>query len=456
MVVDVTELRARARRHLGPHFTRKDTWESDFPVFVRGEGSYLIDTEGDRFLDGLAGLFCVNIGHGRDDIAKAASEQIGTLAYASNWGSAHIPAIEASALIADLAPGDLGTTFFVNSGSEAVETAVKFARQYHRSQGNPQRTKIISREMAYHGTTLGALSVTQLPKIKDPFGPLLPGVRSVPNTLGYLGDCGPANELDCIAAIEAVIEEEGAETIAAVFAEPVQNGRGALVPPDGYWAALRALCDKHGILLVSDEVICSFGRLGHWFGHGLTGVVPDMITFAKGSTSGYAPLGGLIVREQLVRELYDSPKGGVFTHGATWGGHPVSTAVAVANITAMRDENVLGNVTARGPKLKSALDSLMSSHRCVKDVRGTGFFYAIELMADSDSGREFTEQESLTVLRKVLPEAFARTKVILRGDDRGATMLMISPPLVADDEVLSELLHGIDSMLTDIEKAIQP
>ncbi len=134
-----------------------------------------------------------------------------------------------------------------------METAVKFARQYHRSQGNPQRTKIISREMAYHGTTLGALSVTQLPKIKDPFGPLLPGVRSVPNTLGYLGDCGPANELDCIAAIEAVIEEEGAETIAAVFAEPVQNGRGALVPPDGYWAALRALCDKHGILLVSER-----------------------------------------------------------------------------------------------------------------------------------------------------------------------------------------------------------
>ncbi len=178
-------------------------------------------------------------------------------------------------------------------------------------------------------------------------------------------------------------------------------------------------------------MICSFGRLGHWFGHGLTGVVPDMITFAKGSTSGYAPLGGLIVREQLVRELYDSPKGGVFTHGATWGGHPVSTAVAVANITAMRDENVLGNVTARGPKLKTALDSLMRSHRCVKDVRGTGFFYAIELMADSNSGREFTEQESLTVLRKVLPEAFARTKVILRGDDRGATMLMISPPLVA-------------------------
>ncbi|NIH79715.1 aspartate aminotransferase family protein [Amycolatopsis viridis] len=454
--MNVTELRATARRHLGPHFTRKDTWAGDFPVFVRGEGSYLIDTEGRRHLDGLAGLFCVNMGHGREDIARAAAEQAGTLAYASNWGSAHPPSIEAAALIADLAPGDLGTTFFVNSGSEAVETALKFARQYHRSQGAPERTKIISREMAYHGTTMGALSVTGLPKIKEPFGPLLPGVRHVPNTLGHTGDCGPADQLDCVRAIEDVIRAEGPETIAAVFAEPVQNGRGALVPPDGYWPALRALCDKYGILLVSDEVICSFGRLGHFFGHGLTGVVPDLITFAKGSTSGYAPLGGVIVREPLVEQLYDSPRGGVFTHGATWGGHPVATAVAVANITAMRDEKVPQHVLAEGPKLFAALQSLKDAHRCVKDVRGTGFFYAVELMADRDSGRELTEEESLTVLRQVLPEAFRRTGVVLRGDDRGATMIMISPPLVADQDVLSDLLHGVDGMLTDVEKAVQP
>ncbi|MET3141696.1 UNVERIFIED_ORG: adenosylmethionine-8-amino-7-oxononanoate aminotransferase [Arthrobacter sp. UYEF2] len=454
--MDASTLRAQARRHLGPHFTRKDTWDSEFPIFVRGEGSYLIDTEGDRYLDGLAGLFCVNMGHGRQDIAKAASEQISTLAYASNWGSAHPPAIEAAALIADLAPGDLGTTFFVNSGSEAVETALKFARQYFRSQGQPQRTKVISRDMAYHGTTMGALSITQLPKIKEPFGELLPGIRSVPNTLGFTGDCGPVTELDCFRAIERVVLEEGPETVAAIFVEPVQNGRGALVAPDGYWLALRALCDKYGILLVSDEVICSFGRLGHFFGHGVTGVVPDMVTFAKGSTSGYAPLGGLIVREQLVQELFNSSSGGVFTHGATWGGHPVSTAVAVANITAMRDENVLGNVQEQGPRIMEALESLKNSHRCVKAVRGTGFFYAIELMADSFTGRELTQAESLKVLRQVLPESFKRTKVILRGDDRGATMIMISPPLVADAEVLSALLHGVDGMLTDIEKAIQP
>jgi adenosylmethionine-8-amino-7-oxononanoate aminotransferase len=278
----------------------------------------------------------------------------------------------------------------------------------------------------------------------------------VPNTLGYLGDCGPAAELPCVQAIEEVIGQEGPDTIAALFAEPVQNGRGALVPPQGYWQELRRICDKYGILLVSDEVICSFGRLGHWFGHGLTGVVPDIITFAKGSTSGYAPLGGMIAREQLVSDLFGSSAGGVFTHGATWGGHPVSTAVAIANINAMRDENVLENVSGRAPKVEAALDSLQKSHRCVKDVRGAGFFYAIELMADHNSGRELTEQESLTVLREVLPESFKRTKVILRGDDRGATMIMVSPPLVADDDVLDELLHGIDGMLTDVEKAVQP
>lgn len=454
--MDTTAMRASARRHLGPHFTRRAAWESDFPVFVGGEGCYLVDSEGNRVLDGLAGLFCVNMGHGRHDIADAGAAQMHQLAYAHNWSAAHPKAIEAAELIASLAPDDLGTTFFVNSGSEAVESAIKFVRQYHRSQGNPQRTKFISRKMAYHGVTMGALSVTQLPQIKQPFEPLLPGVRSVPNTLGYLGDCGPAEELPSIKAIEEVIAEEGPDTIAAIFAEPVQNGRGALVAPEGYWRALRGICDTYGILLVSDDVICSFGRLGHWFGKGFTGVTPDLITFAKGSTSGYAPLGGLIVRERLVDELFGSALGGTFTHGATWGGHPVSTAVAVANITAMRDELVLENVRTNGPALSASLEDLKANHRCVKDVRGAGYFYALEIMADSDSGRGLTEAESLRVLREVLPESFRRTGVLLRGDDRGATMIMVSPPLVADIGVLGHLTDGINGMLEDIEKVILP
>ncbi len=452
--MDTAELRAAARRHLGPHFTRREAWQADFPVFVRGDGCYLYDTDGKRYLDGLAGLFCVNLGHGRSDIVAAASKQMETLAYASNWGAAHPPAIEAATLLAELAPGDLGTTFFVNSGSEAVESAIKFARQYHHSQGHPERTKIISRRMAYHGTTLGALSVTGLDAIKAPFGPLLPDVRHVPNTLGYIGDCGDASALECVRAIENTIIEEGPDTVAAIFAEPVQNGRGALVPPEGYWAELRGIADRYGALLVADEVICSFGRLGYWFGSEMFGVVPDLITFAKGSTSGYAPLGGMIAREPLVAELFDSPKGGTFSHGATWGGHPVSTAVAVANINALREESVVDNVRELGPELLAGLDSLRDAHRCVKEVRGTGFFYAIELMADRHTGRELSNPESLTVLRETLPRAFNRTGVILRGDDRGATMLMVSPPLIADRDVLSQLLHGVDGMLTDIEATI--
>lgn len=448
-------LRARAHKHLGQHFTRKDAWQSEtLPVFVRSEGCHLYDDTGRRFLDGLAGLFCVNMGHSRSDIVAAASKQMETMAYSTNWGAAHPPAVEAASLIAELSPGDLDVTWFVNSGSEAVETAIKFARQYHRSQGQPERTKIISRHMAYHGVTMGALSVTGLPKMREPFMPLLSGIRHVPNTLGFTGDQGPASELECVRAIERAIVEEGPETVAAVFAEPVQNGRGALVPPDGYWRELRALCDKYGVLLVSDEVICSFGRLGHWFGSGHFGVVPDMVTFAKGSTSGYAPLGGMIARRPLVEALYDAPLGGTFTHGATWGGHPVATSVAVANITAMRDEHVLDNVRALGPELRAGLDEIRNSHRVVKDVRGMGYFYAVEFTADRESGRELTDEQSTRILREVLPAAFRRTGVVLRPDDRGATMLMISPPLVADREVLRELLAGVEAMVDDVERSV--
>ena len=449
------DLRSQAQRYLGPHFTRREQWQNpELPIFVSSHGCYLYDDTGRRFLDGLAGLFCVNMGHGRTDIVEAAAKQMATLPYATNWGAAHPPAIAAAALIADLAPGDLEVTYFVNSGSEAVEAAIKFTRQYHRSKGQPERTKIISRQMAYHGVTMGALSVTGLPNIRDPFLPLLPGVRHVPNTLGFTGDCGPAADLECVRVIEQAILEEGPETVGAVFAEPVQNGRGALVPPDGYWQELRRICDWYGILLVADEVICSFGRLGHWFGSDHFGTVPDLVTFAKGSTSGYAPLGGMIVRRPLVDALLESPAGGSFTHGATWGGHPVSTAVAVANITAMRDERVLEHVQEAAPRLRAGLNALQQQHRCVKDVRGMGFFYAIELMADRKTARELTETESLTVLRRVLPAAFRRTGVILRGDDRGATMIMISPPLVADDGVISHLLHGVDGILADVEAAI--
>lgn len=443
----MTDVRETARRHLLPHFTRNEAWrDPELPVIVRGEGCHLFDDQGRRFLDGLAGLFCVNMGHGRADIVAAATEQMTKLPFAPNWSAAHPPAIEAATLIAGLAPGDLEAVFFVNSGSESVESAIKLVRQYHLVSGQGSRTKIIARNMAYHGTSLGSLSLTGLPTLREPFLPLLnTNVRHVPNTLGESVPAGgSARDLPSIQAIERVIAEEGADTIAAIFAEPVQNGRGALVPPEGYWRELRAICDRHGILLVADEVINAFGRLGAWFGSELAGVVPDVVTFAKGATSAYAPLGGIIVRRPVAEALYGS---GTFTHGSTFGAHPVSTAVAVANISAMRDENVVGNVARLGPILRDGLDGIAERHPVVKEVRGTGFFYAIELMADRETGAELTAEQSAALLREVLPAAMREVSLITRPDDRGATMIMVSPPLVADEVVLGELVDALDRVL---------
>jgi len=453
MAMSTDQWREQAREHLMPHFTRASVWRSpELPVIVRGDGCYVYDDRGNRFLDGLAGLLCVNIGHGRRDIPAAASKQMETLAYSPVWSAAHPAAVEAAELITGLAPGDLDTVFFVSSGSEAVESAMKFARQYHRSHGEPERTKFIAREMSYHGTTLGALSLTGVPGYREPFLPLLPGVFHVPNTLGAeVPAGGSARDLPCVAAIEEVIEREGAGTIAALFAEPVQNGRGALVAPAGYWQALREICDTHGILLVADEVINAFGRLGTWFGVEREGVLPDLLTFAKGSTSGYAPLGGLLVRRPLVDQVF-SGADGVFTHGATWGGHPVSTAVATANIMALRNEGVLANVVEHAPRFSAGLQDLASRHQSVREVRGTGYFYAIELMGDRDSGRELTTEQSLALLREVMPTAMRKVGLITRPDDRGATMLLLSPPLIADGTVLEELLGMVDAVLTETDR----
>jgi len=446
---DMTDVRARARRHLFPHFTRGSVWrDEDLPVIVRGEGCHLYDDRGRRWLDGLAGLFCVNIGHGRRDIAAAATTQMEQLAYWTNWSAAHPASVEAATLIAGLAPGDLDKVFFVSSGSEAVESAIKFSRQYHLSQGRPERTTIISREMSYHGTTLGALAVTGIPKFKTPFGPLMPGVRHVPHTLGEgVPAGGTAADLPSVRRLVEVIEEEGPETVAAIFAEPVQNSRGALVPPLGYWQELRAICDRYGILLVADEVITGFGRTGEWFGSTTYGVVPDLLTFAKGATSGYAAMGGVLIRGGLGEALLDSPQAGMFTHGATWGGHPVSTAVAAANISAMRDERVPENVRRLEPYVQTGLDAIVDAHPCVQEWRGTGFFYALELTGDRHSGRPLTEQQGIDLVREVMPRALRDVGLITRPDDRGAVLLMLCPPLVADTAVIDELLAGVDAVM---------
>lgn len=451
------EIRTLAQKHLFPHFTRGQVWQdAGLPVIVRGEGCYLYDDSGERFLDGLAGLFCVNMGHGRTDIPAAATKQMEQLAYWTNWSAAHPASVEAATLVSGLAPTGLERVFFVNSGSEAVESAIKLARQYHVSRGQPQRTKIIARDMAYHGTTLGALAVTGIPKYKAPFGPLMPGVRHVPHTLGEtVPEGGSAADLPSVKALVSVIEEEGPETIAAIFVEPVQNSRGALVPPAGYWPELRTICDRYGILLVSDEVICAYGRLGEWFGSVKYGATPDLLTFAKGATSGYAPLGGVLIRDDIAESVLSSSLTGSFTHGATWGGHPVSTAVVVANLTAMRDEDVLGNVRRLEPHFQEGLNQIRDNHPTVLEWRGTGFFYAIEFTGDRNSGRPLTDEQGEQLVREVMPDAMRKVNLITRPDDRGATMLMLSPPLVADREVLDELLAGVDAVASAVDAHVR-
>jgi adenosylmethionine-8-amino-7-oxononanoate aminotransferase len=432
-----------------PHFTRGAAWRSDkLLVMERGEGCYVYDTDGTKYLDGLAGLFCTNLGHGRTDLSAAALKQMDTLAFYPTWGFANEPATKAAQMIAEEAPGDLDEVFFVNSGSEAVESALKFARNYHLSQGDDQRYKVIGRDWAYHGTTLGALTVTGIPKFREPFLPMMwDGVRHVRNTYGDTVPEGtPASELESVKAVEEMILAEGPETVAAVFAEPVQNGRGAVVPPPGYWPELRKICDKYGVLLVADEVINSFGRLGHFFGSIRYDVVPDMITFAKGVTSAYQPLGGVLIRKPLVEAIWDSPMGS-YVHGSTFGGHPVATAVACANIQAMRTEDICGHVLRHEELLNGGLQQLVERHNCVREVRGTGYFYAIELMADRANGIDLSADQALALQSGVLNSFLLDAKLLVRPDDRGATMLTISPPLVADTAVIEDLLARADRVL---------
>lgn len=436
-----------ARRHLVPHFTKGHAWRGgDLGVMQRGEGCYVYDTAGTEYLDGLAGLFCTNLGHGRADLVRAAAEQMAKLAFYPTWGWANEPAAQAAAMIAQVAPGDLSEVFFVNSGSEAVESMLKFVRSYHLSRGEDSRYKVISREWSYHGTTLGALSVTGVPRFREPFAPMLwDGTRKVRNTYG-----DTAAELASARAIEDMIVAEGPETVAAVICESVQNGRGGLVPPDGYWQELRRICDRHGVLLVADEVICGFGRFGHWFTSERFDVVPDVITFAKGVTSAYQPLGGMIVRDELFESVWDSPAG-AYLHGATFGGHPVATAVAVATMTAMADERVLDHVLAHEAGLRRRMDELAAAHPVVGEVRGLGYFYALELVADRSTGRQLSDEQHAALRGGLLARWLRDDRLLIRPDDRGATMLTVSPPLVADDGVLDDLADRLDRTLTTVE-----
>jgi adenosylmethionine-8-amino-7-oxononanoate aminotransferase len=442
-------LSQRAQRHLWMHFTRLGSFDDDHevPIMVRGEGAYVWDQHGKRYLDGLAGLFTSQLGHGRTELAEAASKQASELAYFPLWTYAHPRAIELAERIASLTPGDLNRVFFTSGGSEAVESAWKLARQYFRIIGQPARTKVISRDIAYHGTTMGALSITGIPSLKTPFEPLVPGSVKVPNTNFYRapehGDDLEAFGRWAADEIDRAIEREGPDTVAAVFLEPMQNAGGCLAPPPGYFQRVREICDRHGVLLVSDEVICAFGRLGEWFGAIRYDYQPDIITVAKGLTSGYAPLGAMIVSDRLAEPFLTADRS--FSHGYTFAGHPVSCAVALTNLDVFERDDILGHVRATEEAFRAGLRSL-ESLPIVGDVRGDGFFYAIELVKDQATRESFEGEKAEFLLRGFLSGTLFDRGLICRADDRGDPVVQLSPPLICGQpeiDFMVETLHDV-------------
>jgi adenosylmethionine-8-amino-7-oxononanoate aminotransferase len=434
------------------HFTRMSAYsDSDVPVIVRGSGPYVYDNHGKRYLDGLSGLFVSQVGHGRTEIAEAGARQASELAYFPLWSYAHPRAIELAGRLADLAPGDLNKVFFTTSGSEAVESAWKLAKQYFKLTGQPERYKVLSRDIAYHGTSMGALAVTGLADIKHAFEPLPPGGVRVPNTNFYRAPDFVADDIADFGRwaadeIERAILREGPESVAAVFLEPVQNSGGCFPPPPGYFARVREICDRYGVLLVSDEVICAFGRLGHYFGSERYGYQPDIITFAKGLTSGYSPLGGMLVRDALMEPFNRGTA--TFLHGITFAGHPVSCAVALANLDVFEKEDLLGNVRASEAGFRAALEKL-SDLPIVGDIRGDGYFYGIEMVKDKATRETFTDEESERLLRGFLSTALFDAGLVCRADDRGDPVIQLAPPLICTQEHFDEIEHILREVLTE-------
>jgi adenosylmethionine-8-amino-7-oxononanoate aminotransferase len=449
------DLAAQAQAHLWGHFTPLTNAPGhEPPIIERGDGCYVWDQHGKRYLDGLAGLFTVQVGHGRLELAEAASKQAAELAYFPIWTFAHPTAIELATRLAELAPGDLNRVFFTTGGSEAVESAWKLARQYFKAIGQPGRYKAIARNIAYHGVGMGALSLTGVPSLRAPFEPLTPGARHVATTNRYRCDlCAHADActLSCADDIERTIVQEGPESVAAVFLEPVQNAGGCLTPTPGYFDRVREICDRYGVLLVSDETICAFGRLGTMFGSERVGSQPDMLTMAKGITSGYSPLGGVLVSDRIAEPFLEP--GRTFLHGITFAGHPVSCAVALANLDVFERDDLLGNVMSNEDAFRASLDEL-ADLPWVGDIRGMGYFYGIELVKDQKTKETFSGPEGERLLRDLLSPKLFELGLHCRADDRGDPVLQLSPPLTAGPEEFEFITRVIRQALIESMEAL--
>jgi adenosylmethionine-8-amino-7-oxononanoate aminotransferase len=444
-------LQRAARDHLWMHFTRMSAYdEADVPIITRGEGAYIYDATGKRYLDGLASLFVTQVGHGRQRLADVAAKQAAELAFHPLWSYAHPTAIDLAERVAGYAPGDLNRVFFTTGGGEAVESAWKLAKHYFKLTGQPTKHKVISRAIAYHGTPQGALSITGIPAMKAPFEPLVPSTFRVPNTNFYRapqhGDDLEAFGRWSADRIAEAIEFEGPDTVAAIFLEPVQNSGGCFPPPPGYFQRVREICDEYDVLLVSDEVICAFGRLGHMFGADRYGYQPDIITVAKGLTSGYSPLGAMIASDRLMEPFLKGSNS--FLHGYTFGGHPVSTAVAMENLDIFEEEGLNQHVLDNEGAFRSTLEKL-TDLPIVGDVRGDGYFYGIELVKDQTTKETFDDDESERLLRGFLSKALFDAGLYCRADDRGDPVIQLAPPLVCDQSHFDEMEEILRKVLTE-------
>jgi putrescine aminotransferase len=430
--------------HLHPFTTHDELHAQGTHVLVKGDGCWLIDAYGRRLLDGLAGLWCVNVGYNCTEIIEAVNAQMRELPYyCSFFNSTTQPAIELATRLASLAPAGLGHVMFSNSGSEANETALKLIRAYHKLRGNSQRTKVISREFSYHGVTLGTTSLTGLPGCYKPFDLPLPGFVHVPGPNAYAAN----QEHDsvsygkwCLEETEKIILHEGPKTIAAMFVEPIQGAGGVVVPPEGYLRGLRDLARKYDILFVADEVITAFGRLGNWFASNLWDLQPDFISVAKGLTSGYLPLGASILRDEVAEVLIH---GGYLAHGFTYSGHPVTCAAALANLAVIERDRLIDRTRDdTGPYFQQKLRSF-AGHRAVGESRGYGLIGALELLP-----LEGKAALTPTTMLGIKAAAIARKHgVIVRGI---RDLIAMSPPLTITREEIDILFDAVAKTLDEL------
>ncbi|MFM9035224.1 MAG: aspartate aminotransferase family protein [Mycobacterium sp.] len=455
-----TDLSAKAQRHLWGHFARHGKGITP-PIITRGEGVHIWDSNGKRYIDGLSGLFTCQVGHGRRELAEAAAKQAETLEFFPLWSYATPVAIELAERLAGYAPGDLNRIFFTTGGGDAVESAWKLAKQYFKLTGKPGKFKVISRATAYHGTTHGALAITGLPTFKVPFEPVAPGGFRVPNTNFYRAPEGLRTDIKefgqwAANRIAEAIEFEGPDSVAAVFLEPVQNAGGCFTPPPGYFERVREICDHYDVLMVSDETICAFGRIGSMFGCtselGDFGYTPDIITCAKGMSSGYSPIGAMIASDRLFEPFDDGFT--AFAHGYTFGGHPVSAAVALANLDIFEREGLVDHVRHTAPAFRATLERLLDLP-IVGEVRGAGFFYGIELVKDKATRETFDDEDSEWLIRSFLSGALFEAGLYCRAEDRGDTVIQLAPPLISDQALFDEIEAILRRVLTQAWDLLQ-